>query len=400
MRGHYSVAFCSAWVAVRGVAFAASGAAAAGGGAAAGENATGDADADVGLARRRRASGRLSVGDGARTAVFGGSSGGPAEALAEEARASTSSAEAVTHRTQNAERITQAEVRRVCAELRFIEETSAAPSHKGAACAAVLVTGHLSRIFLGLQSLFLLYVGQSSCKVNLFVALSVTAPLDVDLANETTSCLAGLSSVRAFHVADGTRDDAALIVDQHPFISRSPDGSGLVSHLKRDYAGKKGMTLLYQWKRIFEANVLRTRYELESGEDHGVVLYSRADLAYFNGGRSRGAAPKFDICALAPQPRAFLRPPCANWGGMCDQLFAAVAPTMTRIAMLYYHIAAMCERNVHYHPETLLYTLVVQDLRLDPAILQLPTGADEPGWDQAHLNPGCKWSTGGYYIIR
>ncbi|KAJ1459391.1 hypothetical protein M885DRAFT_511324, partial [Pelagophyceae sp. CCMP2097] len=317
---------------------------------------------------------------------------------AEEARASTSSAEAATRQTQHAERITRAEVRRVCAELRFIEETSAAPSRKGAACAAVLVTGRLSRSFFGLQSLFQLYVGQSSCQVNLFVALSVTGPLDGDLANETTSCLAGLSSVRAFHVADETRDDAALIVDQHPFISRSPDGSGLVSHFERGYGGTKGMTLLYQWKRIFEANVLRTRYELESGEDHGVVLYSRADLAYFNGGRSRGAAPKFDICALAPQPRAFLRPPCANWGGMCDQLFAAAAPTMTRIAMLYYHIAAMCERNVHYHPETLLYTLVVQDLRLDPAILQLPTGADEPGWDQAHLNSGCKWSTGGYYI--
>ncbi|KAJ1461982.1 hypothetical protein M885DRAFT_557648 [Pelagophyceae sp. CCMP2097] len=306
-------------------------------------------------------------------------------------------AEAATDKPADAKPSTPAEVRALCAELRLIEAAAPAPAPKGAACPAVLVTGRLSRVFLGLPSLFELYVGQSSCRINIFVSLSVTDALDAALRDETTSCLADLSSVRAFHVADGTKDDAALLVDMHPHISRRKDGPGLRSDFTEVIEGVHGVTLLYQWKRIFEANVLRTRYELESGEEHNVVLYSRPDIAYFAGGKASGNA-KFDVCALAPEPRAFWHMPCANWaGGLCDQVFAAAPPTMTRIATLYYLVATMYERGVSFHPESLLGGLV-KELRLEPTVLQLPTGLDAPG--RAPTNPECAWSTGGFYIIR
>ena len=263
---------------------------------------------------------------------------------------------------------------------------------------AIVLSGSTDKLASTLESLYERVVLPSRALV--FAVLSGGQLLP----EATQKMLEALPFVGAVEFAGNTTDEVRRDHAEHyPYPARR----------KKEPAPH--VNLLYMWKGIRDANLLRERYEEATGTLFRVVARIRTDMEF---DRDHNLERYLDIAKFALYvPRcghaivnaaAFLTWP-PGYRGVNDQFFVAQGDTFGRVARLYEYIPSLyADARCTFHPEHLLGYAAVAALRLelryyeapppDPAAVPEPV----PGFASAsgREEAPCDYAAAGYHIRR
>jgi len=263
---------------------------------------------------------------------------------------------------------------------------------------AIVLSGSTDKLASTLESLYERVVLPSRALV--FAVLSGGHMLP----ESTKKAFGALPFVGAVEFAGNTTDEVRRDHAEHyPYPAR------------RKKEPEPHVNLLFMWKGIRDANLLRERYEEATGTLFRVVARIRTDMEF---DRDHNLERYLDIAKFALYvPRcghaivnaaAFLTWP-PGYRGVNDQFFVAQGATFGRVARLYEYIPSLYDdAQCTFHPEHLLGYAAVAALRLelryyeapppDPVAIPEPV----PGFASAsgREEAPCDYAAAGYHIRR
>ena len=265
---------------------------------------------------------------------------------------------------------------------------------------AIVLSGSTDKLSTTLESLYERVVLPSRALV--FAVLSGGQALP----EPTRKAFEALPFVGAVEFADAAKDNETVRRDHaehYPYPAR------------RKKEPEPHVNLLYMWKGIRDANLLRERYEEATGTTFRVVARMRTDAEFDRDHNLERYLDANKFALYVPRcghaivnSAAFLTWP-PGYRGVNDQFFVAQGATFGRVARLYEYIPSLyADAACTFHPEHLLGYAAVAALRLelryyeapppDPAALPEPV----PGFASAsgREEAPCDYAAAGYHIRR